>query len=421
MPSRAVLLQLARRDGPWLLVLSVLLLLPTAALFNIPMAIMALGGLVLIARDPGGIARDAGARLLLAVFACVWLPMLASLPDAANAERTALTVLRFLRLPLAGLFALWALRAQASRERLTLATFWVLLLWCADALWQFASGYNVLGYPMTGSRLSGIFYPKYRLGLVLAAASPLYFEVVRRWSARYRGAWLLVLPFCVVVVLSGSRNAWMMLGLSGLGYLVFLATRVDWRTRLRPWLGRVLLVALVSGVAASQYPGLGERIEATTGLLSADLETVDAATKQRVSIWVPALAALREHWVNGVGARGFRYVFADHAEANNYWLTGGRDGVTHPHQMLLEIAVDTGVLGVLGVALAAALLARALRRLAQPSRERALPASLCVLVAWFPLGAHMAFYGTYWSTVSWWLLYVCLAEVAAGAGSARRR
>jgi hypothetical protein len=81
--------------------------------------------------------------------------------------------------------------------------------------------------------------------------------------------------------------------------------------------------------------------------------------------------------------------------------------------MLLEIAAEAGAFGVVGIGLFWWLF---LRRGMAALRAgcSSLPWILCAGVAWLPLNAHLAFYGSYWSSVLWWLLACALGAAAAG-------
>src|SRR5690606_31994516 len=85
------------------------------------------------------------------------------------------------------------------------------------------------------------------------------------------------------------------------------------------------------------------------------------------------------------------------------------DGSTHPHQQVLEVMVETGIVGLAGYALFWLLLLRLIWRSDAFARAEASPWLLGAIVALLPTGAHMAFYGTYWSTFCWWLLGIGLA------------
>ena len=68
--------------------------------------------------------------------------------------------------------------------------------------------------------------------------------------------------------------------------------------------------------------------------------------------------------------------------------------------MVLEVLIETGIIGFVGYILMLLILARVMwrRRLADPTSSAYL---MVAVVAWFPLNAHLAFYGSYWSSIAW--------------------
>jgi O-antigen ligase len=111
------------------------------------------------------------------------------------------------------------------------------------------------------------------------------------------------------------------------------------------------------------------------------------------------------HPVNGVGVRGFRVAYADHAAADDPWLRPEQGGAAlHPHQVLLELFAETGVPGLLAWLLAAAVAIRAWRLADPATRERALAPALALAAMLFPLNTHFAFYSSFWGLLFWWLL-----------------
>ena len=152
-------------------------------------------------------------------------------------------------------------------------------------------------------------------------------------------------------------------------------------------------------------------------MFSTDFATADIATSHRLSLWKTGLAVARAHWLNGVGPRGYRTVYRDFAEADDFWINRGKTGQTHPHLMALEISVETGAVGLIGYGAVLFLLVRNIwrRRTRDPASAVCL---MVVLVAWFPLNAHLAFYGSYWSTIVWIMIALgCTAADKEGARS----
>ena len=408
---------LLRANWAWLLVASALALFATTTLFNLPLWLMAVLGLWRSVRAPRRLIHDRAAALLGLLFLCVWLPMLLALPDAVNPERSLQTTLPYLHLYFAGLFILGALGDEAVLKKLEWFVFAVITIWCLDALLQFLSGADLFGYPYKPGQLSGMFHPKLRLGHALAVLAPLYLDLIRRTAPGRPWLWLFALLLLAVILLSGKRVAWIM----AFAGCAAWAAALLYRTRSIAW-GRVtgggIVIAIALGIIVATHEPLARRIETTLGVFSGDLEEFDRATARRLSVWNTALGMARENRINGVGPRGFRYAYRDHAAADDYFVLRGGGSQTHPHQMLLEVAAETGFIGLFGIAAFWWLLLRrgwtALR-----AGNRAVPWILCTGVAWLPLNAHLAFYGSYWSSAIWWLLACALAATERAASGPR--
>lgn len=398
----------------WWLIAAFPLVLPFGNAFELPLALMALAGLALLLRGGRELMRSPTIRWLFLLFACIWLPMLFSLPDAVNFKRSASTALVFLRFPLAALFAIQALRSDQARNRLMMAFAAILTLWVADGVLQAIAGRNLLGNPPIGDRLSGLFHPKLTLGHVLAVFAPIYFESIRRLAVRHGWwLWLVIVPYSAVILLSGSRTAWVMyaVGMAGFGVYLYLMNQA-----LRP--GRAALIILLCTVPVvaliSQYAPLKNKVTLTAGLLSGDYDKANQATSIRLPIWQTALRMGSDHWINGVGPRGFRYVYPQYAAPGDYFMAiDPNRGPTHAHQIMLEILTETGAIGMLGFLAFLGLLARQVWREIARRQLATIPFALAVGAAVLPLNAGLAFYGSYWSSITWWLVAFYCAMLAA--------
>jgi O-antigen ligase len=405
-------LRVLRANWAWLLVACTLPLFATTTLFNAPLWLMAVLGVWRALREPRALVREQPAALFGLLFLCVWLPMLLALPDAVQPARAMQTTLPYLHFYFAGIFVLGAIRDEGVLRKLEWLVFAVITIWLLDALWQLLWGTNLLGYPYRPGQLSGMFHPKLRLGHALALLAPLYLELIRRAAPGRPWLWLFALLLAAVILLSGKRVAWIMAlaGCAAWGaVLLYQAPRLAW--------GRIVAAALAAtillGVVASTHEPLARRIEITLGVFSGEREDFDRATARRLSVWNTALAVARANWLNGVGPRGFRHAYREHAAEDDFFARRG-GAQTHPHQMLLEIAAETGGIGLLGIALFWWLLLRVVVA-ALRAGSRALPWLICTGVGFLPLNAHLAFYGSYWSSVVWWLLPCALAAAAARA------
>lgn len=397
---------LLRRDLAWLLMAATLALFSTKTLFNIPFWLMAFLGLYQCCRDPRAILRQPEMRLAGALFLCLWLPQLAALPDAANRGRSMETVFAYPHFFFAAVYVLGALRDPETLRRMGLAIFAVISLWVLDALVQYTFGADLLGYPYRPGQLTGMFDPKIRLGHLLAVLAPVYFETVRQHACGRPWLWLLPLMLCAVIFLSGKRVAWVMAAIAILGYAIHL--RRAGALSLRVVAVAVLMGTLGGAILLATNESLARRSTAMLDIFSGNLNMMDRATSHRLPLWDTAINIARAHWINGVGPRGYRYVFREFAAKDNFFLQGGREGQTHPHQLVLEVAAETGLTGLCGLlGFWWLLITSGWQRLRQYPAVG--PWLICGLVAWLPLNAHLAFYGSYWSSVSWWVLLPFLA------------
>ena len=406
-----------RDNHAWMLVAAALLLLSTDTLSLVPLAMMAALGIYRVGREPQSIYRDRTQRVLLLLFLCLWLPQLVSLVGAVNLERSARIALLYPLYLFCGVFILRELARPGNLPRLSLALLIIVAFWCVDALVQYSTGTNLLGYPYQDGMLSGMFYPKLRLGIILAVLVPIALETAKNVNRDNVNRdslypWLLLIPFTVVVLLSGRRSAWLMLliGLSAYLPLVFISLSSRARYIIA---GALCVVVMLVGTVFYKSPDINRRIVLLTGILGSEYQA-ERATSMRTPIWDTAGNMFRDNWLNGVGPRGFRYAYRDYAEEDNYFVRQGQDGQTHPHLVFLEIAVETGVIGLAGFILFYLVILRYWWRGRHSMISGAWTAAL--LAATFPLNAHLAFYGSYWSGFLWLLSACVLAAVAEDRG-----
>lgn len=386
----------------------------------------ALAGLskLVASRFRGGAALLSGPAWALTsvLFFAYWLPQLLSAPDALDrgrAFREAVIDLRYLPF-------LWVVASAVANEAGRRRTFGGLALivvaWTADALVEAVAGTSPLfwmldqaklaisGHGMctaaqtaAADRLAGVLGPcNLKLGIVLASLSPFALDMAQRRGGRL--GWLLMaVALGVVVMLAGSRASW-------LTYALVLAW-TGWR--LLGWkrmLGILLAGALMLGAAPLLSPSLGERLQRSAEVFAGDARGVDQALSGRIRIWSAALCMVREHPVNGVGARGFREAFPACDPAHGVIAAWGTGVALHAHQIVLEVLSETGIVGLLLWLAGAALAWRAWRFALPQARERARPAMLALAVTVFPLNTHLAAYATFWGSV-----LLLLAALYAGS------
>jgi O-antigen ligase len=396
--------------GPLVVVLGVVVLLPVGRVAELPIAIGAAGGLMLLALrrvDTG----NSGFRLALALFACYWLPALISGLWPVAPERTWTTIATTLRFLPFAVFAGWALRDARSWPTVVMATAAIVALWLVDAYVQMTTGYS-LGGAAEAERLSGIFGAgNLKLGPVLAALSP-FVLLAARDRFGWRGLSVAFVFMAMPILLAGSRAAWVMYAL--------VAIAIAWREApsrrafALALAGGIALSAAMTAVALHDSNGFGARVQRTLLVMRGTEGAVDDASAGRLSIWRTAGAMWRAHPVTGVGVRGFRYAYPDHAAPNDRFVDTASDtGASHAHQIVLEILSETGAIGLVFWLAGAWLAVRAWRRADAAARSRAFAPGLALVAMCFPLNTHFAFYSAWWGLLFWWLLALYCAALGA--------
>ncbi len=288
------------------LILATLTLFVSAHLVHYAMGLMALLGVLDAVRHPDRL-REWHARQLLLLFALLWLPMLIASLGAVAPSHTLHTVLPYLHLLPAAYFMMRACADVEVQRLVTLGAAMLVAFVALDAFVQLIWHRDLYGYPYDRHVLTGVFYPKQRLGLFLAVFAPLYVDVVIRWCRLHPRLWLLLVPLLVVILMSLKRSAWIMLAAGLLAYVLLYL-----RLRQRPWNGRrvaqfALLLILAGGLAVMN-PTLRARLHDTSGLFSTNAQAIDEATAYRLTLWRTGARIFADHRLTGIGPRGFRHI-----------------------------------------------------------------------------------------------------------------
>lgn len=389
-------------------------LLPFGRSAELGVFLSLVGAILLLVREPQAIRHHPGAKLFLWLFAAYTGAALVSALDAVAPGKSWLTLAGLLRYAPLGVYTCFAMRRPGKVRSLYLATAVVVAVWVVDAWVQALTGYG-LGGASNAERLSGIFgATNLKLGPALTALAPFLL-----WGARERwGRRGLVLAFLVAlgpVLLSGSRASWLCYGLVALGFLWREAGSV--RRFAVACMASAVAVILAGLLAWHVSPRFHDRIASTLPALSGTSAGVDAALTGRLDIWTTSLRLFAAHPINGVGVRGFRVAYPSYAPPDDHFLTmekcGDGEGACHAHQVVLEVATETGTIGLLAWLAAAVFAARTWWRAGPVARERAFPATVALVAILFPLNTHMAFYSAWWGLLSAWLLSVWCAALFA--------
>ena len=342
---------------------------------------------------------------MVPLFLCYWIPMVLSSVDSMDPQKSWLQSFAALRYLAAALAMSVLLSSPSNRERVLRWTAWLLLFWAVDGFVQLFLGSDLFGIAMHPDRLNALFVKKYQFfGPTLAMLSPLVLEHARRqWPS-----WAWALAFTLIlgaVMIAGMRSGWLTMAIVLGTYMVLMLKRENRELRRTVLTIPVLLVIVVS-VSYLASPLFQQRLDVTQAFTLGTETSKDASSMERIPIFKTALVMFREHPINGVGVRAFPVAYMSYAEPDDVHIrkSGGKTGATHAHNVLLEIMSDTGSVGLAGLLLALGFLWRHRTRTTPAERWEAFPFALAVFLILFPLNSHFAIYGTYTSSLIWFLV-----------------
>jgi O-antigen ligase len=239
--------------------------------------------------------------------------------------------------------------------------------------------------------------------------SPLLFEHARRrWPA-----WAWGVSFALIlgaVMISGMRAGWLAMGMVVIAYILLMFRKDNRELRRATMITPVLaLVVIVISYLAS--PTVQERVSRTLTIAQGSESALDYALSWRLPIFNASIRMYRENPINGVGVRAFPVAYPSYAPPDDYHLVHSEGGMraTHAHNIVLEVMADTGSIGLAGLIIGFLLALRAWRGMLPADRQEVFPYALALVLILFPLNSHFAIFGTYTSSLIWFLLGLAAA------------
>jgi O-antigen ligase len=383
------------------LLVAVIALLPFGRLSEIPIIVLMLWGLVLLFRRFKILTGLNAFKPLTYTFLAYLALTSISAFDSYWSEKSWLIALASLRFYLMGLVVIYYANTALLRQVLKWTTV-LMVVWAVDALIQSIFGHNLLGQSSYPGRLTGVFGQNVKLGPVLALMLPLVLIQMCRYRAWVR--WLVVALMVLVILLSGTRSAWLMMGF---GLIMFWWHHVKGRRWLL-MLKTVTLTLLAMVVLWFSSNDFQQRIDRSLVLLHADVQAIDFALADRLPIWKTAINMYVDHPINGVGARAFRQVYSQYAEPGDVWVAQAGSGL-HAHHWVLELLAETGTIGLM---LMLWLMVVVIRYVNTDFRSDGVwPFAVALMAAMLPVISLYSLFASFWSICLWWLLIMLIAGV----------
>ena len=340
--------------------------------------LMVVVSLLTLITNREAILSTPGMKKAAMLFACIALPGLISLVFSVNLDRGISAVFRFAAYTLAAWVVLSVKIEEGDAKRIMSFLGILLVAWAIDGFVQLLTGVSLLGDPLVelgeeGAIVTGSLQLGY--GATLAILSPFFLEALRR--AGGMGVGILSLPVYAAIVMSGHQSS-AVLALIGLAGWTMLALRNK----------EVGAKRQVTGFVISAIIGLllGVYLSVVTGQVStlAEAPARYQSFLYQSQLWELSWQAFMDHWLTGVGMRGF----GTYALATDASTIPGLAETWHSHLTILEVISETGLVGLVGYGL----LLRWLWGYVQDERMHVAVAGLTALLAVFPLGTAVGMY-----------------------------
>jgi hypothetical protein len=370
----------------------------------------AVGSLVMLVMTRGGWRQHSGAGALWLLVLFFLIPGLLSLPGAVDFDRALSTAARFAAYGLAGLLFLRLSPSESQWPNTVLWMTGLLVLWSADGIFQEWRGVSLSGYPLftglpKGHKVTGSMGLDY--GPNLAMLSPFLFETLRLHGRRLPVLWLAVPLLAVAVSLSASRYSALLLLVSA---MLCGALWVRGRSLNHYWTPVFVVLLSIGGLLLPimLVPHLAERLLLLGGSLSTSEAEANAALAFRPELWKASCVVFTENWINGVGLRGASGAMYPILAASDFFPHAMLSRTWHPHLGILEIATDTGLLGVLGYLLFLIMVTKWML-VTNAAGHGVATTFLCIaLLAMFPLSSALSMYSFSTGSITWPALALAL-------------
>jgi O-antigen ligase len=388
---------------------------PFGRLVEVPVIIMAIVGLYDFAINSNRFRSSAGFKLFTVFFLCFWIPALVSLPDAINFKRSMVSAVGMLRFYFAGLFLISRLTNIKAHQWLGYGIALILLFWSVDGWVQSIFGNDIFAIPSySESRVSGIFGTSPRLGLMMIPFVGVAIVVINE-RLGLNATIISVLFIVSIIIISGDRASWVSLLVMIIFFLTLFRSKKVFFSQQHQVVFFFVFLIFVGAIANSTQ--FRSRLDSVLVAFNGDYESINKASSSRLPIWLVAGKIFEDHPINGVGVRGFRYAYPQYAESDDIFVSSKSGevrpiGAYHPHQLVLELLTDAGILGVIGYIIALWLVFIKWRPIALAKKSAIASGYLISLMALlFPVNSHLSIYSSDFGQVFWLVTALCVSAL----------
>lgn len=375
------------------LYLSTIVLLPFSRFAELPILFLAIIGIYSLFAHKQTLKSSPQFKTLSIIFACYFFMIIISAFDSYWQQKTLIVAIASLRFFLATITLLIFLNKRHFNLLMKFIAI-LALFWSADAMLQYFTGTDIIGRASSVDRLNGIFGHHVKLGPVLAFLLPMVMIGLKRHKPFIR--WMSVFIIVLVIILSGTRSAWIMAFVTLLAYWFHHVK--ERRVQLLFKSSVVAILMLISLWFIS--PEFKQRMDRSLSVFDGTYAGVDFALAKRLPIWKTSWNMVQHHPINGIGAHAFRKAYPTFASSNDVWQQEGDVGM-HAHHWILEILAETGFIGLLLMTLAIYKLLLFIKT--NYNHEYSWAYMIALLTMFLPITSTYSIFASFWSICIWFV------------------
>lgn len=265
----------------------------------------------------------------------------------------------YFRIPLFAISAWYILdKFQIFNKKILGLYIIIFCLIILDALIQYITGKNIIGYEILRGRISSFFGEELILGGFILRLIPIFlvYLIMNDFINDKKTNFYLIILIslsCLIVYLSGERTSFFLLIL--FFFSIFFINRylrklVIWTITLF-----VLFALLIPHIKTTEQPNPASRMftKSFNQIIGAGEEQYEEHKKKifnKIYIfshdhhghYMLSYQIFKDHPLIGTGVKGFRYLCR-----NKIYILEKNDGCsTHPHNTYIQILVSTGIIGL---------------------------------------------------------------------------
>src|SRR6056300_1338370 len=234
-----------------------------------------------------------------------------------------------------------------DKDKSILTFFYYALVLCFSALAidgyiQYFTGTNLVGFKISGARVSSFFGDEMIIGSYLSRLFPLLFALFlikkkQKYEIYFIG--ILFILVDVLIFMSGERSAFFFLNLSTV-FIIILIKEYQ-KFRLITFIIAIICVVILSLNSSKLNERMFKGPAQNMGLIESSNEAV-IFTKAHDSLIRTAYNMFKDQPLLGHGPKMFRVICKD-----QQYAIGATPCMTHPHNFYIQLLAETGIIGFL--------------------------------------------------------------------------